>query len=89
MNLKILRSIYGKKRISPTFYDEKTLNNPFPDYCNTLFCKPDVIKNAQDEAVIEFYCSNINTKFMGIIEGVSSDVFLGTQNFKFLIRKRE
>lgn len=86
-NLKMIKGFYGKREFYQAVYDQVTKNDPFPDFRNTLFWKPDVITNEQGEAVIEFYCSDINTLFTGTIEGVSETGLLGTENFKFKVKK--
>ncbi len=88
-NLKMIKGYYGKREFYQAIYDKVTINDPTPDYRNTLFWKPDVITNEQGEAVIEFYCSDINTIFSGNIEGVSGTGLIGTKNFSFKVRNNE
>ncbi|MEP1487574.1 MAG: hypothetical protein ABJK28_04000 [Algibacter sp.] len=88
-NLKMLKGYYGKREFYQPNYDTESVNDPFPDYRNTLFWKPDIITNEQGEVVIEFYCSDINTVFLGNIEGVSGNGLLGTDNFNFKVSKKE
>ena len=88
-NLIRIKGYYGKREFYMPVYDTETIKDPFPDYRNTLFWKPDIITNKQGEAIIDFYCSDINSIFLGTIEGVSGDGLLGTSNFEFAIRKRE
>lgn len=87
-NLKMMKGYYGKREFYQAVYDAITAEDPFPDYRNTLFWKPDIITNEQGEASIEFYCSDINTVCTGTIEGVSGDGLLGTENFEFKVRKK-
>jgi ribosomal protein S8 len=88
-NLKIIKGYYPKKEFYAPVYDKAAQTDGFPDYRNTLFWKPDIITNEKGEADISFYCSDINTKFIGVIEGVNGEGFLGTQNFEFLVSKRD
>ncbi len=88
-NLKLLKGYYGKREFYQPFYDKETIKEAFPDYRNTLFWKPDIITNEQGEAIIEFYCSDINTIFSGSIEGVSDTGLLGSKNFNFKVSKKE
>lgn len=85
-NLKMMKGYYGKREFYQAIYDEVTITDPLPDYRNTLFWKSDVITNEQGEASIEFYCSDVNTVFKGIIEGVSGDGLLGIENFEFKVK---
>lgn len=87
-NLKMLKGYYGKREFYQPIYDKETVNDPFPDYRNTLFWKPDIITNEQGEAIIEFYCSDINTFFLGSIEGVSGTGLIGSENFDFKVSKK-
>lgn len=86
-NLKMLKGYYGYRKFYQPAYNEETVNDPFPDYRNTLFWKPDITTNAQGEAVIEFYCSDINTNFSGAIEGINGTGLLGTEHFNFKVIK--
>ncbi|MGC1206173.1 MAG: hypothetical protein WA839_14985, partial [Flavobacteriaceae bacterium] len=88
-NLRMIKGYYGKREFYKPMYDVETVNDPFPDYRNTLYWKPDIITNEQGEAIIEFYCSDINTIFSGTIEGVSNNELLGSKNFEFKVIKRE
>ncbi len=88
-NLIRIKGYYGKREFYQPVYDKETVKDPFPDYRNTLFWKPDIITNEKGEAFIEFYCSDINTTFLGEIEGVSGDGLLGTTHFEFAVRKRK
>ena len=88
-NLVSIKGNYPKKIFYEPVYDTKEQNDGFPDYRNTLYWKPDIITDENGEATISFHCSDINTKFIGVIEGVSGDGYLGTQNFEFFVRKRK
>lgn len=87
-NTIAIKGFYGKKVFYEAFYDDVTLNDPIPDYRNTLFWKPDIITNEQGEATVTFFCSDINTLFLGNIEGVSGDGLLGAENFQFAVKKK-
>lgn len=87
-NIAMIKGYYGKKVFYETVYDEVTINDSSPDYRNTLFWKPDIITNEQGEATIDLFCSDINTTFLGNIEGVSGDGLLGAENFEFKVRKK-
>lgn len=84
-NLKMIRGYYGRREFYEAVYDQVTINDPFPDYRNTLFWKSDVITNEQGEAVIDFYCSDINTIFLGQIEAVDATGLIGMENFKLKV----
>ncbi len=88
-NLRMIKGYYGKREFYNPKYNEETVKDPFPDYRNTLFWKPDIITNENGEATIEFYCSDINTKFIGIIEGIDGSGLIGNKKFDFRVRKSE
>jgi hypothetical protein len=58
-----------------------------PDFRNTLLWEPSVFTDENGEATLSFFCSDINTVFVGRIEGVGGDGLLGTGFFKFTVRK--
>lgn len=87
-NITAVKGYYGKKVFYEPVYDEVTVNDPHADYRNTLYWKPDLITDEQGEATVSFFCSDINTSFLGNIEGVSGDGLLGTENFEFQVRKK-
>lgn len=87
-NLIRIKGYYGKREFYTPVYDKENINDPFPDYRNTLFWKPDVITDKNGEATVRFYCSDINTRFTGVIEGVDNSGLLGWKAFEFLVRKR-
>ena len=86
-NLIRTKGYYGKKKFYQPNYDKKSTDNSFPDYRNTLLWNPSIITDNKGEAIIEFYCSDINTKFIGIIEGVSGEGLLGSELFEFSVKK--
>ncbi|TGV03443.1 hypothetical protein EM932_07155 [Flavivirga rizhaonensis] len=88
-NLMCTEGYSPKKVFYEPVYDTIEQTNGFPDYRNTLLWKPDIITDKNGEATIRFYCSDINTKFIGIVEGVgiSDEGFLGTKSFEFFVRK--
>jgi hypothetical protein len=51
-----------------------------PEYRNTLLWSPSVLTERNGEAKLEFFCSDIFTGFVGIIEGVSGDGKLGRKH---------
>lgn len=88
-NIVVINGYYGKKVFYEPIYDEVTINDPLPDYRNTLYWKPDLITNEQGEATVSFFCSDINTVFLGSIEGVNGDGLIGAENFEFSVIKNK
>lgn len=87
-NVVMVEGYYGKKVFYEAIYDEVTITDSLPDYRNTLFWKSDLITDINGEATVTFFCSDINSLFIGNIEGVSGNGLLGTENFEFKVRKQ-
>lgn len=88
-NVVTIEGYYKKRVFYEAVYDEVTIADSFLDFRNTLFWKSDIITNEQGEANVDFFCSDINSLFIGNIEGASGDGLLGTDNFEFNVRKKE
>jgi hypothetical protein len=86
-NLSRIKAYYGKREFYQPNYDKETDEGKVPDFRNTLLWEPSVITDEKGEATLSFYCSDINTDFVGRIEGVGGDGLLGTGYFKFTVRK--
>jgi uncharacterized protein YfaS (alpha-2-macroglobulin family) len=56
-----------------------------PDARNTLLWQPSVITDEKGEATVSFYCSDINTEFTGLVEGVDGAGLLGTTKCEFRV----
>jgi len=65
--------------------DEIEIQLSMPDARNTLLWQPSVITNEQGEATLSFYCSDINTRFVCIAEGVDGMGLLGTTKHAFRV----
>lgn len=66
-------------------YDKE--ENPLPDFRNTLLWAPSIITNEHGEATVEFFCSDINTGFIGVVEGVGGEGLIGQKEFRFNVMK--
>ena len=82
-NLWRVKGYYGKRE----FYepDELDMQSPMPDARNVLLWKPDIVTNEKGEAEVEFFCSDINTDFVGVIEGTDGIGNLGTSQCEFRV----
>ena len=85
-NLSRIKAYYGPREFYQPDYDKKS-DEHIPDFRNTLLWAPSVVTDENGEATLSFYCSDINTNFIGRIEGVGKDGLLGTGYFKFTVRK--
>ena len=76
-----IKGYYEKREFYQPDYDKEP--NSLPDYRNTLLWAPDVVTDKNGQATLEFYCSDINSSFQGIIEGVGGEGLLGKNEFHF------
>ncbi len=68
--------------------DEIDMQLSTPDARNTLLWEPAVITDEEGEAEVSFFCSDINTGFIGVAEGVDGTGLLGSGKCEFrVIRK--
>lgn len=56
-----------------------------PDARNTLLWAPSVTTDEKGEATVSFYCSDINTVFVGVAEGTDGTGLLGTRKCEFRV----
>jgi len=85
-NLSRIKAYYVRREFYEPKYDNADLlNDPSPDYRNTLLWKPMIVTDEKGEAALEFYCSDINTRFAGNIEGLNGEGLLGTHSFEFSV----
>ncbi len=80
-----VKGYYGRREFYQPNYDVE--KESFPDYRNTLFWNPSVVTDKNGNASLEFFCSDINTRFLGNVEGVGGDGLLGRHTFEFLVKK--
>lgn len=81
------KSYYGVRE----FYqpDEVDMQASVPDARNTLLWKPSLTTDSKGEATVDFYCSDINTKFIYRIEGVDNVGLLGSVQSEFRVYKKD
>ena len=86
-NLTRIKGYYPEREFYQPNYDKTDSLSMIPDYRNTLLWAPTVLTDRNGEAELEFFCSDIYTGFVGIIEGVSGDGKLGSELFEFKVLK--
>ncbi|AXT19133.1 hypothetical protein D7030_14085 [Flavobacteriaceae bacterium AU392] len=84
-NLTQVKGYYKTREFYQPNYDKES--DPFPDSRNTLLWKPDIITDEKGEAVVSFFCSDVNAKFIGNIEGIDNNGLLGSKSFEFVVKK--
>lgn len=88
-NLSRIKGYYGQREFYQPDYDKEPAGDGLPDARNTLLWVPSVITDKNGEASLEFFCSDINTGFVGKIEGISGEGLLGMAGFEFRVFKTE
>lgn len=84
-NLFRTKGYYGKREFYKPAKADMLL--PMPDARNVLMWKPDIITDEKGCAEVEFFCSDINTNFIGIIEGTDGTGNIGTSMCEFNVWK--
>ncbi|MFD1772066.1 hypothetical protein [Sphingobacterium suaedae] len=65
--------------------DYETAHTPSPDFRNTLLWAPNIITDKNGSATIEFFTSDINSVFLGIIEGIDANGIFGKSAFQLRV----
>ena len=86
-NISRVKAYYIHREFYEPKYDLLTNADSVSDLRNTLLWKPLLLTDAKGEATVDFYCSDLNTSFTGVIEGVSKDGLLGAVGIKFYVIK--
>jgi hypothetical protein len=80
-NFLTIKGFYPIKQFYSPVYD-KEADKLFPDNRKTLFWKPNVLTNEKGEIEISFYTSDIQSTFIGQLEGTNGNGLLGANLFK-------
>ncbi|SIO37810.1 hypothetical protein SAMN04488055_3520 [Chitinophaga niabensis] len=80
-----VKGFYPKKEFYQPDYEKE--QDPLPDYRNTLLWAPNIITDENGNATLEFFTSDINSAFYGIVEGISANGILGKATFEFIVTK--
>lgn len=67
--------------------DEVDMQLSMPDARNTLLWQPSVITDEKGEATVSFHCSDINTGFVGVVEGIDGVGLLGNGKCEFRVMR--
>ena len=85
-NMKKIIGYQPQKEFYEPSFDE-VKNDGFPDYRKTLLWKPNIITVNNGKANLEFYTSDIDSKFIVIIEGLDNNRLLGFSKQAFEVTK--
>ncbi|MBW7941604.1 MAG: hypothetical protein H3C64_04215 [Candidatus Kuenenia stuttgartiensis] len=82
--MAIIKGYYKSRKFYDPDYDKES---PLvTDARNALLWKPEILTDKKGEATIELFCSDIRSRFIGVIEGLNSEGLLGTNRFSFTVR---
>lgn len=75
---------------SREFYqpDETDMQSSIPDARNTLLWAPSVVTNEKGEVILTFHCSDINTEFICVVEGIDGIGLLGYVKSEFRVLRK-
>ena len=84
-NITRCKGYYGQRE----FYtpDSVEMLSPLPDARNTLLWSPSVQTDKNGDATVPFWTSDINTQFIGVVEGTDGLGLLGSNTFEFHVSK--
>ena len=86
-NIYRTKGYYGQREFyQPDIYD---MRSSLPDARNTLLWQPDLETDENGEAEVEFYCSDVNTGFVGMVEGTDGQGLLGTAQCEFRVTRNK
>lgn len=78
--MQLQREFYAPK------YDKATKNH-IPDYRSTLHWEPNLLFNGKDKISLSFYTSDVEGRYIGVIQGVSTDGTPGFNTFEIEVKK--
>ena len=84
-NITRCKGYYGQRE----FYtpDSVEMLSSLPDARNTLLWSPSVLTDKNGDAIVPFWTSDINTQFIGVVEGTDGLGLLGSNTFEFHVSK--
>lgn len=77
---------YKREFYSPVYETEEQLSSRLPDFRNVLYWSPDIHTDIQGKAEINFFSSDLKGKFIIVLQGMNSDVRLGSQSILFEVK---
>lgn len=88
-NIVGVKGYYKNKKFYEPTYTLQEQKNGLPDFRNTLLWKPNIITDKNGKAIVRFYCSGLDAKFLGEIEGLNYNGLLGSETFEFKVITRK
>jgi hypothetical protein len=81
-----IRGMYPEKEFYNPIYDKKPKDKLLPDSRRTLYWAPNLVSDEKGEIVVEFFTSDIQTTFLGKLEGTDGYGLLGSHVFQFDVK---
>ncbi|MEM6717798.1 MAG: MG2 domain-containing protein [Bacteroidota bacterium] len=78
-----VKGLYPMKEFYSPQYDLNPDEALFPDNRKTLFWAPNLVSNENGEIEVSFYTSDVQTTFLGKLEGTNGNRLLGGTVFQF------
>ncbi len=74
---------------SPQYETEEQAASRLPDFRNLLYWSPDIITGSNGQTALTFFTGDVKGKYMGIIEGISTDGRAGSSTFSFEVKDHD
>lgn len=71
---------------SPVYDTDTAVKSRVPDFRSLLYWSPDVNTNSTGKALLSFYTSDQTGKYIGVIQGLTTDGDAGSQYFNFDVK---
>jgi hypothetical protein len=75
-----------RKFYSPVYNTELQAESRMPDFRNVLYWSPSVSTDAKGKASVSFFTSDMDGKYMGVIQGITANGEAGSQTFSFEVK---
>ncbi|WP_046759163.1 MG2 domain-containing protein [Kordia jejudonensis] len=81
-NFLLVKGMYPEKEFYNPSYD-KAEDKLFPDNRKTLFWSPNLVSDRNGEINVTFFTSDVQTTFLGELQGTNGNGLLGATSFQF------
>jgi uncharacterized protein YfaS (alpha-2-macroglobulin family) len=77
---------YQREFYSPLYETEDQISSRVPDFRNVLYWSPGIHTNAQGEAEINFFSSDLKGKYIAVLQGLNADGRVGERSVFFEVK---
>lgn len=74
---------------SPLYETEAQAASRLPDFRNLLYWSPDITTGSNGQTALTFFTGDVKGKYIGVIEGISTDGRSGSSTFSFEVKGHE